>query len=376
MSDYLGNLVARSLEMVETLRPRHQPMFGGPESRRRPDMDQTVGEAGDELRPSPPAIDLPPAPAQQDLPGVSPVTAADPTPTAERGDPEQPQELSASPSPDSRPLDEGQLVPRRDEPQTEHRESPEQPARPLVSPVSEAPQSGEEQTAGPRHQASDERGPGVAGRSPQHEEERAAPLQPRMAAPAVGAAASEEKTRQGDRGEPQSPSGETPDDKPPIVAEPAPSPRISGAVKPPYVGSQTYEVASEQAVTPSAQSPAGAQHQEVAHAPLWRLPLERAAKPEGDVLPEEEVPRRRSAQEVPARVTAQPYVRQRVEPMATFPARSDTPTDSTPEVHVTIGRIEVRAEPPSAPEARKSRPRPPITSLNEYLASRSGGGGR
>ena len=49
-------------------------------------------------------------------------------------------------------------------------------------------------------------------------------------------------------------------------------------------------------------------------------------------------------------------------------------TSPEPPVHVTIGRIEVTALPPSSPPGRKSSARPPSMSLADYLARRQGRG--
>jgi len=56
--------------------------------------------------------------------------------------------------------------------------------------------------------------------------------------------------------------------------------------------------------------------------------------------------------------------------------RGDTAGTTSPEppVHVTIGRIEVTALPPSSPPGRKSSARPPSMSLADYLARRQGRG--
>lgn len=51
---------------------------------------------------------------------------------------------------------------------------------------------------------------------------------------------------------------------------------------------------------------------------------------------------------------------------------SDTP-QPLPTIQVTIGRIEVRATPPPAPSPAKSRPASPTMSLEEYLRQRGGG---
>jgi hypothetical protein len=44
-----------------------------------------------------------------------------------------------------------------------------------------------------------------------------------------------------------------------------------------------------------------------------------------------------------------------------------------PTIQVHIGRIEVRATPPS-PSPEKPRPQPSLTSLDDYLRQRNGGG--
>lgn len=53
-----------------------------------------------------------------------------------------------------------------------------------------------------------------------------------------------------------------------------------------------------------------------------------------------------------------------------------TPTPAaSPTIHVTIGRVEVRASSPAEP-ARRTRPQPPVMSLDEYLEQRGSGGRR
>ncbi|KYC37279.1 hypothetical protein WA1_47550 [Scytonema hofmannii PCC 7110] len=50
-----------------------------------------------------------------------------------------------------------------------------------------------------------------------------------------------------------------------------------------------------------------------------------------------------------------------------------TPTQSAPTIHVSIGRIEVRATPTSTQPSTRSRPTPSVMSLEEYLRQRGGG---
>ncbi len=47
--------------------------------------------------------------------------------------------------------------------------------------------------------------------------------------------------------------------------------------------------------------------------------------------------------------------------------------DPGPTIEVTIGRVEVRAAPPTPPARRRSAPRPAVVPLAEYLARRTGG---
>ena len=42
-----------------------------------------------------------------------------------------------------------------------------------------------------------------------------------------------------------------------------------------------------------------------------------------------------------------------------------------PTIHVTIGRVEVRAVTPPAPSSRKGRDASPVMSLDEYLRTRA-----
>ncbi|HRQ40319.1 MAG TPA: hypothetical protein PLD25_20600 [Chloroflexota bacterium] len=50
-----------------------------------------------------------------------------------------------------------------------------------------------------------------------------------------------------------------------------------------------------------------------------------------------------------------------------------TPPESAPTVQITIGRIEVRATPPTPTKVEKKRPQTPVLSLDEYLRQRNGG---
>ena len=77
----------------------------------------------------------------------------------------------------------------------------------------------------------------------------------------------------------------------------------------------------------------------------------------------------------PAAVVAQPIVTPAPGPAA----RPEPPPAATPEpptIHVTIGRIEVRATPAPAARARPAPPAAPTVSLEDYLRRPAGGGPR
>ena len=64
----------------------------------------------------------------------------------------------------------------------------------------------------------------------------------------------------------------------------------------------------------------------------------------------------------------------RLEPAAALkPKGLASHVEPPPTIHVTIGRIEVRAALPAAPQARKTG-RAPVLTLDEYLRQRNGGG--
>lgn len=52
------------------------------------------------------------------------------------------------------------------------------------------------------------------------------------------------------------------------------------------------------------------------------------------------------------------------------------PVQPAPTIHVTIGRVEVRAAAPAAPAPRKTAAQPPVMSLEDYLRQRADGGRR
>jgi len=55
---------------------------------------------------------------------------------------------------------------------------------------------------------------------------------------------------------------------------------------------------------------------------------------------------------------------------------SAEPPEAAPTIHVTIGRLEVRATPPPSSPKNEKRSRAPVMSLDEYLRQRAQGNGR
>lgn len=63
----------------------------------------------------------------------------------------------------------------------------------------------------------------------------------------------------------------------------------------------------------------------------------------------------------------------RARPSAGGPVTQAAGATSAPEVHIHIGRIEVRSAPAPTPVRRDAAPRPAVPSLDEYLSRRGGG---
>jgi len=73
---------------------------------------------------------------------------------------------------------------------------------------------------------------------------------------------------------------------------------------------------------------------------------------------------------LPATIVVQPRVAPYAEPVS--PLRPGGSTASEPTVHVTIGRVEVRATHPAPPPGRRERQASKATGLEEYLRRRAG----
>lgn len=68
-----------------------------------------------------------------------------------------------------------------------------------------------------------------------------------------------------------------------------------------------------------------------------------------------------------------PQITPFIQPIKTTVIASTEPSQPTPTIQVTIGRIEVRATAPVNPLSTQARPKPPVMSLDEYLRQRGGG---
>lgn len=94
------------------------------------------------------------------------------------------------------------------------------------------------------------------------------------------------------------------------------------------------------------------------------------------VIPRPELSSRTTTRSSPlAPIIAQPRVTAYSKPAASAPPQPAAAPQPAPTVHVTIGRIEVRATSPSVPPQGR-RAAPPVMSLDEYLNRRTQGGDR
>ncbi len=73
-------------------------------------------------------------------------------------------------------------------------------------------------------------------------------------------------------------------------------------------------------------------------------------------------------------IVGQPKVRSSTKVGSLVPPQADESLARTPTIHVTIGRVEVRATLPPASPSRTQRPAPSVMNLDEYLRRRAGGG--
>lgn len=365
MSDYLGNLAARSLEMAEVIQPRPRPLFeppspdgwlppapgGGlnnetvegalpnlPLLRQAqaapppvPNMD-AAGDAGSGRRQEGPAIldQLFGEPEVQRAPSPAPVEIL-PAGAASR-----PVEAAPVPQPGRPPLERGQgrLAPR-----------PE----PLQAPEGER----------------------AAGQGVSQAREAFAPpplASPRLH-PAGAVAAQAVRPRTGP--EPVSP---------PATDAAEGTPRPMARTGETSTGAEADALAAQQiaierllTILPAPQS--GAERARTDGRP-------EAGPREGHGTAEikgasQHQPAPPATVPTPALVVARPQVTHapRAEPAAPQATKEALAPEVAPTIQVTIGRVEVRATPP-APALKRPRAKPPAMSLDEYLRQRNQGGQR
>jgi hypothetical protein len=146
---------------------------------------------------------------------------------------------------------------------------------------------------------------------------------------------------------------------------PLKAPRPAAAVEPPSDGASPSKPMPQKSIAPLRDPPLTPEH---------RVPAaERRQTPRGvPLIPRQPAAARPAPQPVPASPSDQ---RTSSAPPRIVVERS-TPSDSAAgEVHVTIGRIEVRAVPAPAPAAPRPKPATPaVMSLDQYLRRRAGGG--
>ncbi len=332
MSDYLNNLVARTLETAPLLQPRRLSLFEpvggvwGMESK-----EWGVEETGTEtaVLPQSQPVMPPPMPAVMPQPESlvapmhPPVVTAAPPPTAFFHQPAASQPASTPPAP----------VQRKPSP-------PAQPARPTEKPTitnhttvlekKVVQQTIEQQIVKPPAVSAP---PGTA-------ELPRRPAQPAVTSPELAADT----------------TAVAPALAPPATPPPPIKPMPPVVEKRPLATAPTKATNQEPLRPATSPAPNGAQRNGQPPAP---------AQPPQQTAPPLTVPK------------AHPAV---APPFPSRPARWEQSATSrqevaapAPTIEVHIGRIEVRATPPPPPANQKSRPQPKLTSLDDYLRQRNGG---
>ncbi len=350
MSDFLGNLIAKSIDSGEVVQPRPASLFEPSPLTNVSDAAEPLAlegvddgsASGDIPGPTWPRVGQPALPPR----GIARSRAAEPDPP----DPGAPRTSVVQPV--SQPADPP--LPRRSA------TAQQEEMRPGPAPA----QPGPKQT---QAQSTPEPGPLV--------QPRVINLQPANSEPAPGPGRPKGQAKQA------SPRDVTEGD-----AKPHPEPAIQQVTVERIVTQPVAVATAPVTRSEAAHSDDGPKHESHRHVRVERMvgasvrpappARETKARPSHSgngqapqlVHPRPEPP---PAQASPATIVAAPEVIPYLEPVA--PPRSQTPApEAGPSVQVTIGRVEVRATPaPAAP--KKTRSRPPVMSLDEYLRQRSGG---
>jgi hypothetical protein len=364
MSDYLNNLAAKSLNPAEVVQPRLTSLFEPPpvsgwlDSGRSPGLEKVEDEpASGET-----GLNVPSSPEQTTgHPPESRPSVADLSPSSNTG--QQPGELSAIPE-------------LRPEKPIGHPQSLRTPAELQPADHSMSEQSGQSVAIRPSAE------PAPQKQRPTGQQ----PLQP-------GEDSLPVKARSVQSLEPPAPSPERPTSSAipgPLVQPGTPLQFTENALQHPALerlgsllttGEQQptlqpliQEIVVERMVSPAASPPTDASSVKSESA----LSLISTAERESQTAPEQDIrgPEPSPVAATSARVVAQPHVTQYVEPAGLIPIGPVPRPEPAPTIQVTIGRVEVRAMPPTPRPSEKQRPKTPVMSLDEYLSRRASGGDR
>ena len=327
MSDYLANLAARSLGLAEVIRPRPVGLFEPPNVTDRP-------VAGPNLFP---------APLESQRAAEAPA------------DPPRLSRPTTGPLPESSPDVESPRVPPAILPPPPMQAEPQNPT-PVLKPAATL-LSGARAPGQVEPSASDSPEPG-----------RAAAVQPKdprpmpRPEPGLPVTAWTQEQLSPDLAQPALPRAQrpaAPEDSTPPLAPPLLMPkRVEAASRPPIAPVQMPVILPEYPSVPARPvfTPGIAAEETAPRPPALEMhTVLRSPQPAPAVTPE--------------RIIARPHITPAQSPGPTpLPATADRATSPPePVVHVTIGRIEVRATPPPASAKREVQARQPALGLDEYL---------
>jgi hypothetical protein len=351
VSDYLSNLVAKSLNTGELIRPRPVSLF------------EPAGQPGGAYPSLAPGLVR-----REDAPGadeMAPDGLSEAQPAAERpgGSPPAATGLGPPPRPESRPPFGPSAFPGRRSPPTPAAQPVEIGSQPGAGPpaVGRAPQAPAPPESGPGVQLDRVRPP-VELTEPVEAGPTPATTQPMAPAGSPGAAQGPSAARG-----PASLPAAGDDDRQTTRARAGREGRPLPALEP------VIEKIVVEGVVAAPASPGGDDAGQASQTRPSRpaAPAETASGLEPVTPPAAPSPAGRAS----AGVVARPQVRLYIEPQAAASLLAP-PAGAAPSIRVTIGRVEVRAVPPPARAARKERSGPPVMSLDEYLSRRNQGGGQ
>jgi len=373
MNDYLANLAARSLGMAQDVRPRPPFTFGN--------ADLSDGDSPDRV----PAGKTDPAPST--LPKQDDTAQAPTLSTASLAP--QMTVIEQASGPDMNELEQA-------EPLAATFAGPGRPSARQPAPEQDAPPPVMASPRGPSERSPQEAVPGTAGEPTPGEQELAPRVLVSREEPAAHSATPSREHRREERAENADAPGlsSVTREAQPVKHAESRAARSAPATRPSTGQSVHSPVTAPRAATPGAEEPVAkgaAGGLSRAPGPVPATPSDRSVRPAvtgvspvgGTTRPEaaadehESRPTRLEGETgTHSRVATRPLVSRAASPVASPLTGPGAYTPPSPEVHVSIGTIEVRATPPPEPPQKKERPRPPIVSLGEYLARRGHGGSR